>query len=388
MERGRSGSHVVTTVAGEQVHAFVPSALPPDPPLEIMKLLPALEGAQLALGRFDGAVRHLPDPTLFIYSYVRKEAVLSSQIEGTQSSLNDLLQHELGGVPGIPTSDVTDVSRYVAALDHAVEQIRNPIQGLPLCNRLLREAHRILLTGSRSTNRHPGEFRSSQNWIGGTRPGNAKFVPPPPAEAAEAISELERFLHADDLIPTVLRAGLAHVQFETIHPFLDGNGRIGRMLITLILLDGQVLSEPMLYLSLFLKQHRSDYYDLLDRVRTHGDWEAWLEFFLEGVQITATSALDTVKRLESMATDHRKIISSIGRSAGSVIRVHNAFMTYPLLNTAECKNRTNLSSPTVNNTFKLLTELGIITEVTGRQRDRIFAYTDYLAILNEDTETP
>lgn len=388
MERGRSGSHVVTTVAGEQVHAFVPSALPPDPPLEITKLLPTLEGAQLALGRLDGAVRHLPDPTLFIYPYVRKEAVLSSQIEGTQSSLNDLLQHELGGVPGIPPTDVTDVSRYVVALDHAVEQIRNPIQSLPLCNRLLREAHRILLTGSRDANRHPGEFRSSQNWIGGTRPGNAKFVPPPPAEAAEAISELERFLHADDLIPTVLRAGLAHVQFETIHPFLDGNGRIGRMLITLMLLDGQALSEPMLYLSLFLKQHRSDYYDLLDRVRTHGDWEAWLEFFLEGVQITATSALDTVKRLESMATDHRKIISSIGRSAGSVIRVHNAFMAYPLLNTAECKNRTNLSSPTVNNTFKLLTELGIITEVTGRQRDRIFAYTDYLAILNEDTETP
>ena len=259
MERGSSGDYAVTRVAGERVRAFVPRALPPDPPLDITRLMPTLEGALLALGRLDGAVRHLPDPTLFVYSYIRKEAVLSSQIEGTQSSLSDLLRHELDGAPGAPGSDVAEVSRYVAAMDHAIKRMRSPTGGLPLCNRLLREAHGILLTDARGADRQPGEFRRSQNWIGGTRPGNAGFVPPPPEQAAEAISHLERFLHSDDRIPAVLRAGLAHAQFETIHPFLDGNGRTGRMLITLILLDRRVLSEPVLYLSLFLKQRRGEY---------------------------------------------------------------------------------------------------------------------------------
>ena len=386
-QRGPSGRYIVTTIADEQVRSFVPDALPLDPPLEITNLLPALERAHLALGRLDGAVRHLPDPTLFIYSYVRKEAVLSSQIEGTQSSLSDLLRHELGGAPGVPAaSDATEVSRYVAALDHAVERMRSPTGGLPLCNRLLREAHKILLTGTRGSEQQPGEFRRSQNWIGGTRPGNAVFVPPPPVQAAEAISCLERFLHADDRTPAVLLAGLAHAQFETIHPFLDGNGRIGRMLVTLILLDRGVLSEPVLYLSLFLKQHRNQYYDLLNRIRTHGDWEAWIEFFLEGVHTTAASAVDTAKRIESMAVRHRETIKSIGRAAGSALRVHHAFATCPLLNATACANRTGLSSPTVNNALKQLAELDVITEITGHRRNRIFVYTDYLAILNEGTE--
>lgn len=388
-QRGPSGRYAVSAVGGERVRSFVPDALPPDPPLETTRLLPALERAHLALGRLDGAVRHLPDPALFVYSYVRKEAVLSSQIEGTQSSLSDLLRHELGAAPGLPApaaGDAAEVSRYVAALDHAVKRMRSPTGGLPLCNRLLREAHGVLLTGTRGSDQTPGEFRRTQNWIGGTRPGNARFVPPPPAQAAEAISDLDRFLHADSRIPAVLSAGLAHAQFETIHPFLDGNGRVGRMLVTLILLDRGVLSEPVLYLSLFLRQHRNEYYDLLNRVRTHGGWEAWIEFFLEGVRTTAASAVDAATRLGSMAARHRETIEGIGRAAGSALRVHHAFTANPLLNAAECANRTGLSSPAVNNALKQLTRLGIITEVTGQHRNRIYTYTDYLAILNEGTE--
>ncbi len=383
-----TGRYVVTVVGGEEVRAFVPAPLPPNPPLGMDgPLVMALDKASRSLGRFDGAVRRLPDPALLIYSYVRKEAVLSSQIEGTQSSLTDLMRHELGAAPGVPLDDVLEVSRYVAALDHALARMADPA-GLPLCNRLLREAHRILLTGARGGDKRPGEFRTSQNWIGGRRPGAAVFVPPPAPEAHEAISELEKFLHVDDdHLPPLVRAGLAHVQFETIHPFLDGNGRIGRMLITLMLMARGVLATPALYLSLYFKQHRSRYYDLLGRVRTEGDWTAWLLFFLEGIHATAVAALSTTERLEDLVErDRATIRARAGRATGSALLVHGALARTPILNVREGMKRTDLSKPAVQDALRRLGEFRIAREVTGQRRNRLFAYTEYLDILSEGTE--
>ncbi len=388
MHRGLTGQYAVTSAGGEDVWAFVPRPLPPSPPLLLEgPLLIALEEAALAVGRLDGAATHLRNPHLFVYSYVRKEAVLSSQIEGTRSSLSDLMRFELHHAPGVPRDDAAEVSRYVEALYHATERMQDRHGGLPLCNRLLREAHRILLTGARGGDKLPGEFRRSQNWIGGTRPGNAAFVPPPPLEAAQAMSALERFLHAsDDGLPALVRAGLAHVQFETIHPFLDGNGRIGRMLIVLMLLERGVMSAPMLYPSLFLKQNRDLYYELLDRVRANGDWEAWLEFFLEGVRSSAATALDTSQRLARMAVEHRARIAGSGRGAGSALRVHEALTEMVLVNVAEAVERTGLTAPTVGAALSRLCDLGIVSEATGRRRNRIFAYDGYLEVLEEGTE--
>ena len=387
MQRGPTGRYIVTTWESEDVRAFVPEPLPPDPPLRIDgPLLTALESANLALGRLDGASRLLPDPALFIYSYVRKEAVLSSQIEGTRSSLSDLMRFEVGSRPGVPRNDAAEVSRYVAALNHATARMSDP-GGLPLCNRLLREAHKILLTGARGGDRQPGEFRRSQNWIGGTRPGNATFVPPPAIAAAEAMSDLERFVHAgDDGLPALVRAGLAHVQFETIHPFLDGNGRIGRMLIVLMMLDRGVLSLPVLYLSLFLKQHRGTYYQLLDQVRQTGDWEAWLEFFLEGVRDTATTALDTAQRIEQLVAQDRLAVSATGRGAGSALRVHEALAQRIVVDVGVVVEMTGLSAPTVGAALKRLSNLGVASEITGQKRNRLFAYDEYLSVLSEGTE--
>ncbi len=383
-----TGHYVVTVAGGEEVRAFVPAPLPPCPPLLMDgPLVMALDEASRALGRFDGAVRRLPDPALLLYSYVRKEAVLSSQIEGTQSSLSDLMRHELGAAPGVPLDDVQEVSRYVAALDHAIARLADPA-GLPLCNRLLREAHRILLTGARGADKRPGEFRTSQNWIGGKRPGTAVFVPPPAPEAREAISALEKFLHADDdYLPPLVRAGLAHVQFETIHPFLDGNGRIGRMLITLTLMERDALATPALYLSLYFKQHRSRYYELLGRVRTDGDWTGWLLFFLEGVRSTALAALSTAERLEALVErDRATIRSRAGRAAGSALLVHAELARTPILNVRESMHRTELSKPAVQDALRRLGEFKIAREVTGQRRNRLFAYTEYLDILSEGTE--
>ena len=276
MNRASTGTYRITATAGEPVRAFVPLPLPPVPSLEITgarQLL--LERATLAVGRLDSISTLLPDPQLFLYSYVRREAVLSSQIEGTQSSLSDLLLFEMEEAPGTPLDDVVEVSNYIAALEHGMARLR---EGFPLSNRLLREMHAALMAKGRGSDKQPGEFRRSQNWIGGTRPGNARFVPPPPEEVEPCMGELERFLHSETSgVPVLLRAALAHVQFETIHPFLDGNGRLGRLLIALLLHHGGLLSEPLLYLSLFFKENRPAYYGLLDRVRSTGDWEAWVE---------------------------------------------------------------------------------------------------------------
>jgi Fic family protein len=387
MRRGETGRHEVTSAGGEAVRAFVPAPLPPDPPLTLEgPLQQALEAAGLAVGRLDGVSTLLPDTSLFLYSYVRKEAVLSSQIEGTQSSLSDLLLFELDEAAGVPFDDVVEVSNHVAALDHGLERLR---AGFPLSNRLIREIHGVLLSRGRGSGKDPGEFRRSQNWIGGSRPGNATFVPPPHTAVPECMAALERFLHAaDDGLPLLARAGLAHVQFETIHPFLDGNGRVGRLLVTFLLCQAGVLREPLLYLSLHLKQHRADYYSLLDRVRREGDWEQWLAFFFEGVRVTAEEAVDTAQRLTALFRADRARIEQAGRRAGSALRVHDALKARPILSLSAACERTGLSFPAVSSAMELLVGSGMARELTGKRRNRLFVYDRYLAMLNEGTETP
>ncbi|MDE2902490.1 MAG: Fic family protein [Chloroflexota bacterium] len=387
MKRGITGRYHVTTGGSERIEAFVPMPLPPDPPLEIDGTLQqALERALLALGRLDSISTLLPDPDLFIYSYVRKEAVLSSQIEGTQSSLSDLLLFELEQAPGVPQNDLdlVEVSNYVAALEHGLARLRGDF---PLSNRLLREIHGVLLARGRGSDKDPGEFRRSQNWIGGTRPGNARFVPPPHTHVPDCMTAFERFLHADnDGLPLVVRAGLAHVQFETIHPFLDGNGRVGRLLITFLLHHGGALREPLLYLSLYFKQHREAYYDLLDLVRRTGDWEAWLAFYLEGIRHVATEAAASVERLERMFRADRARIEAVGRRASSAIRVHEAMKAQPVQTLASVAEGTGLSFSGASAAMRLLVQLGIASELTGRRRNRLFAYDRYLAELIVGTE--
>lgn len=385
MERRVTGRYEVTTVGGGGVEAFVPAPLPPDPPLDLGGgLQESLESALLALGRLDGASAILPDASLFLYTYVRKEAVVSSQIEGTQSSLSDLLLFELDEAPGVPLADVEEVSSYVAALAHGLGRLR---EGLPISNRLLREIHEILLSHGHASSKNPGEFRRSQNWIGGTRPGNAVFVPPPHTRIADCMADLERFLHDDGSgLSVLVGAGLAHVQFETIHPFLDGNGRVGRLLITLLLCDAGILREPLLYLSLYFKQHRPEYYRLLGSIRTSGDWEAWLGFFLAGVEETAGSALATAQRLEALFASHHDQIAPQGRRAASALRVHEALKARPLTSIQRVCDRTGLSFPAASSAMDLLVDLGIARELTGRRRNRVFSYAEYVAILSEGTE--
>lgn len=387
MQREETGRYATLSIGGERVRPFVPAPLPPKPALVLDGSLQSLiEAAVLALGRLDGTTTLLPDKMLFLYTYVRKEAVLSSQIEGTQSSLSDLLLFELDEVPGVPLDDVREVSNYVAALEHGLHRLK---EGFPLSNRLLREIHGVLLSSGRDSTKDPGEFRRSQNWIGGSRPGNAVFVPPPHTAVPDCMSALERFLHAEnDGLSTLLRAGLAHVQFETIHPFLDGNGRVGRLLVTLLLCHAGTLSEPLLYLSLYLKQHRSEYYRLLNQVRQTGDWEAWLSFFLEGVKQTAEDAVNTAQRLSRMFQDDRSRIKTIGRRAGSALHVYEALKINPILNLSAAKHRTGLSFPTTSSAMEALVRQGIAQEITGKRRDRLFVYNQYLSILNEGTEVP
>ena len=385
MERGPIGRYETTRTAAEGFEAFVPRPLPPVPALVLQgDLQRILEAAHLAVGRLDGVSTLLPDKQLFLYAYVRKEAVLSSQIEGTQSSLSDLLLFELDDAPGVPFDDVVEVSNYVAALEHGLQRLQH---GFPLSNRLIREIHGVLLSRGRGSGKEPGEFRRSQNWIGGTRPGNASFVPPPHHLVEDCMAALERFLHDDgDGLPTLVRAGVAHLQFETIHPFLEGNGRVGRLLVTLLLCESTVLREPLLYLSLYLKQHRATYYSLLESVRKTGDWEAWLAFFLEGVRTTADVAVQTAQRLETLFREDRERIATTGRRAGSVLRVHDALKARPVASLQDVSARTGLSLPTVGAAMDSLVGLRLARELTGKRRNRVFAYDRYLAILTEGTE--
>jgi Fic family protein len=380
----RLGLYVETAVGGERVRAFVPADLPPAPSVQLGPLLGLLEAANHALGRLDGVASILPDPSLFLAMYVRKEALLSSQIEGTQSSLADLLLFETDEVPSVPLDDVRDVSDYVAAMNHGLSRLR---EGFPLSLRLIREIHAILLATGKGQDKEPGEFRRSQNWLGGSRPGNAVFVPPPADQVWPLMGQLEIFLHADTPeIPTLIKAGLAHVQFETIHPFLDGNGRLGRLLITFLLCEKGMLREPLLYLSLFLKTHRREYYDLLQGVRERGDWESWIAFFLRGVRDTATQAAETARRILALFKSDRAMIEQLGRGAASAMRVHLMLQGKPMLSIPEAAKRLDLTQPTVTKALDNLTRLKIVKEITGRQRGRIFTYDAYLTMLSEGTE--
>ena len=343
------------------------------------------EEANRAIGRLDGLSMLLPEPSLFLYMYIRKEAVLSSQIEGTQSSLSELLLFEDANLPGVPLDDVQEVSNYVAALNHGLHRMR--VDGFPLSLRLLREVHGVLLAKGRGSDKAPGEFRRSQNWIGGSRPGNAYYVPPPVELLTECLGALEKFLHDDPApTPTLIKAALAHVQFETIHPFLDGNGRLGRLLITLLLCAEHALHEPLLYLSLYFKSHRAEYYELLQKVRTEGAWENWIRFFLTGIKETGEQATATATRVLKLFEDDRQRIQTIGKPAGSALRVHHHLHSKPLTTVQAAARALNLTEPTVRASFRNLSKLGIAHEVSGRQRGQVFAYRAYVRILNEGTE--
>jgi Fic family protein len=387
MKRNLQGHYVTVSTVGETVRAFVPAPLPPQPSIEWSSALRRrFDEALLALGRLDSVSLLLPNTGVFLYTYVRKEAVLSSMIEGTQSSLSDLLLFELDQEPGAPLADVQEVSNYVAALNHGLNRIS---EGFPLSLRLIREIHGVLLTKGRGSHGTPGEFRRTQNWIGGTRPGNAAFVPPPADQVTKSMGELELFLHdRPEPTPPLLKAALAHVQFETIHPFLDGNGRLGRLLITLLMCQQALLQKPMLYLSLYFKTHRRHYYELLNTVRLDGDWEAWLEFFAEAVAMTASQAVDTTRHLLNLANEDREKIKGLGRAAGSALKVHQALMERPIATAGWLVEKTGLTAATVNRSLEHLGRLGIVQERTARRRNRLFSYGLYIDILNQGAESP
>ena len=382
--QSRLGSYIISSVAGEKVRAFMPPPLPPIPAVELSGLHQQLDRANQGLGHLNGMTRLLPDVRFLLYLYVRKEALVSSQIEGTQSSFTDLLLFENEAVPNVPLEDVEEVSNYVAAMQHGLRRLRG---GFPLSLRLIREIHAILLRGGRGANRSPGEFRRTQNWIGGSRPGNAAFVPPPPERLMECLDGFERFLHDErHRLPILVEAGLVHVQFESIHPFLDGNGRVGRLLITLLLCSKGVLTEPLLYPSLYLKTNRRQYYDLLQRVRTDGAWEDWLAFFLDGVAAAAQEAADTAERTLRLFANDRQKIQVLGRAAPSALRVHELMERNPLVRIRTAAKALKLTIPTVTSALNHLLQLGIVKEVSGKRRDRLFAYSRYVSMVGEGTK--
>ena len=382
--QSRLGTYVSSSIGGEIVRAFIPPPLPPVPELDLSGLHRALEGANRGLGRLNGMTKLLPDIRFLLYLYVRKEALVSSQIEGTQSSFADLLLFENDETPHVPVEDVEEVSNYVAAMQHGLRRLRG---GFPLSLRLIREIHAILLRGGRGSGRMPGEFRRTQNWIGGTRPGNATFVPPPPERLMECLDSFERFLHDEShRLPVLVEAGLVHVQFESIHPFLDGNGRLGRLLITLLLCSKGVITELLLYPSLYLKSHRSLYYELLQRIRTEGAWEDWLAFFLEGVAVAAGEAADTAERVLQLFARDKEKIQTLGRATHSALRLHGFMQTSPYFRIHAAAKSLKLTVPTVTNAVSHLVQMGIVKEISGKRRNRLFAYSRYVNIAIEGTE--
>ena len=377
----RIGEYIKCSVVGEEYKAYFPKPLPPLPPIVMESVYLLLDQANIALGRLDGISAFLPDKSLFLYMYIRKEAVLSSQIEGTQSTLSELLLYENHETAGVPNQDVVDVSNYVAAMEHGLKRIQG---GFPLSLRLIREMHEILLNKGRGSSKQPGEFRRSQNWIGGTRPGNARFVPAPPERLMEALDALEKFLHDESIkLPTLIKAALAHHQFETIHPFLDGNGRLGRLLITFILCVDGVMKDPTLYLSLYFKKNRQSYYDHLQLVRETGDWEEWLQFFLKGVIETANQAVDTARTIQELFTLDRKKIESAGKSSASMLVVHHYLQRHPVTSAKNVVANCDVTLPTANSALSHLEEMGIVKEVTGKVRNKIYVYQKYLDTLSE-----
>lgn len=363
--------------------AFVPAPLPPQPPLNLDGEIAALlSTADRALGRLDGSVLTLPNPDLFVFMYVRKEAVLSSQIEGTQSSLQDLLAAEAQLFDlGLPR-DVDEVLNYVRAMNHGLGRLAE----LPVSVRLIREIHAQLIEGVRGGRLQPGELRISQNWIGpaGCTLATATFVPPPHHEVPQALSDLERFLHTSDALPPLIKIALAHVQFETIHPFLDGNGRVGRLLITFLLTECGVLHKPVLYLSHYFKQHRQAYYEHLQAVREHGDWEGWLTFFLRGVIAVAGEAANTARNILQLREQHRGAITEhLGRAAGNGHRVLESLFDHPIVSVADVQQQTNTTYAAANTLVARLVEHGILNEMTGYARNRRFRYAAYIALFND-----
>lgn len=385
MERGLTGTYTSTIAGGIACQAFVPLPLPPAPALDLNgKLRSRLDEALIALGRLDAISTLLPDAQLFLYSYVRKEAVMSSQIEGTQSSLSDLMLYEMEAQPGVPLDDVKEVSCYVKAMSLGVERIR---QNQPISFRLLTEVHQVLMTSGRGVQRSPGEFRRNQVWIGGHRADEATFVPPPANQIAGCWAALENFIN-DVPQPTaaIIKAALSHVQFETIHPFLDGNGRLGRMLIPLILVEARILQEPLLYLSVFFKQHRETYYSLLQQVRVNGNWEAWLLFFADAIAATANQAVRTAQALTQLRENDKLRLAELGRLAGSARQILDALFAHPILTISALSNTTGLSPATVGKALDAMESLlNMVQEVTQQKRNRVYAYGAYISILNQGT---
>ncbi len=383
-DEGRAGRYL-RQPAGYR--AFIPAPLPPHPPVRMTGRMQALlSAADRALGRLDGAVHTLPQSDLFTLMYIRKEAVLSSQIEGTQSSLQDVLAAEARLLSPRSRGDEGEVLNYIRAMNHGLGRL----QDLPLSVRLIREIHEKLLEGVRGGRLTPGELRRTQNWIGAPdcTVHEAVFVPPPAGEVPRALGELEAFLHReDDGLPPLLRIGLAHAQFETIHPFLDGNGRIGRLLIAFFLCNRNILSKPVLYLSHFFKRHRAEYYDRLQAVRDRGDWEGWLSFFLQGVAEVGNTAVWTARRVLDLRETHRTLVTAqLGRSAGNGLRALEALYREPVVTVSRVREFAGLSYPAANNLVARLVALGILEEISGHRRNRAFKYGEYIRIFSDDPE--
>lgn len=383
-----TGRYERSRVGGEEVKAFIPEPLPPHgPPLVAEGVIADLLGrAETALGRLELAGAMVPSVSWFLYSFVRKEAVISSQIEGTQATLMDLLAFEAAGkIASADTADVQEICNYLEAVTAARKHLRST-KGLPISVRLLNETHRRLMKGVRGAEKCPGAIRHSQNWIGGTRPGNAAYVPPPPHAVGDLLGQLEQFIHSESELPALVRAGLVHVQFETIHPYLDGNGRIGRLLIALLLESWDLLSQPLLYLSLFFKQHRAEYYRRLDAVRTEGDFEGWLAFFLEGVAVIADEAVATTRALFALNTADRAKVLAAPPTSVMAVRLFERLPEHPIITIASAGALLDTTKPTAAKAVSALVDAGVLVETTGRRRDRTFGYAAYLARLAAGTE--
>lgn len=386
MTKRTTGEYEKVIGGGEEVAAFLPYALPPrDPPFVMSETLGRRLGdAERALARLDLATEMVPSLDWFLYGFVRKEAIISSQIEGTQATLLDLLSFEADDAKA-PSVDVEEVCNYLDALNYIQRELAKP-SGIPVSMRLLNEAHRRLMAGVRGATKQPGEIRRSQNWIGGSRPGNAVFVPPPPTRLSTLLSELEKYIHANDELPGLVRAGLVHVQFETIHPYLDGNGRIGRLLISLLLQHWGLLRAPSLYLSLFFKRHRREYYRRLDAVRTEGDWEGWLDFFLDGVATIAEEAITSAREIFSTINLDRARLLTRDPTSVTTLRLFEALPGHPIVTVASTMTLLGISKPTAIRAIETLVSAGVLTETTGKRRDRSFAYAAYVDLLRIGTE--
>lgn len=375
----RVGQYITQKIAGESYKAYIPPKLPLTPPIDITKLYPNIEKATIALAELNSIYKTIPNTSLFIYMYVRKEALLSSQIEGTQSSFSDLMLFEHQQKPEVSLEDVEEVSNYVKAINHGLKRLKD---SFPLSLRLFKEMHAILLSGTRGSSKLPGEFRRSQNWIGGTRPGNALFVPPPVDYLNECLGNFENFLH-DTSLPILIKIAIAHLQFETIHPFLDGNGRLGRLLIALLLCENNILDEPILYISLYFKQNRNTYYELLQEVRIHGTWETWLEFFLEGIYTSAQQSIKAAQQINTLFDRDCQKISTLGRARFSCEQVFEYMKHLPQVTAPLISKELNMTAPTSRAALKHMTSIGILREVSGKKRDKVYVYHEYLNILEE-----